>query len=74
MFWNFFDYNAGVVPVTVVRADEQNYRSIFNDKFNKCMQKCMKDSEGLPVAVQVISKPYEDERCLRVMRDIELNK
>jgi len=30
----------------------------------------MKDSVGLPVGVQVVTMPFEDEICLKVMKDI----
>jgi fatty acid amide hydrolase len=31
----------------------------------------MKESAGLPVSVQVVTLPYEEELCLNVMRQIE---
>jgi Asp-tRNA(Asn)/Glu-tRNA(Gln) amidotransferase A subunit family amidase len=32
----------------------------------------MKGSEGLPVAVQVVALPFQEEMCLRVMKEIDL--
>ena len=31
----------------------------------------MKGSVGLPVGVQVVAPCYEDEMCLRVMKEVE---
>lgn len=28
LIWNFFDYNAGSVPITVVEAHEQHYDTV----------------------------------------------
>jgi len=68
---------AGVVPVTTVRADEQHYRTEDlpenqRDKAaNITASLVMKNSEGLPIAVQVMTPAFQDEKCLRVMREIE---
>lgn len=56
--------------MTHVRADEQFYGYQY-DVLDKMTQECMKNSENLPVSVQVVTKPFEDELCLRVMKMIE---
>lgn len=40
---------------------------------DKCLIECMKNSAGLPVGVQVITMPFEDEICMKVMKDIVKN-
>lgn len=35
------------------------------------MQSALKESYGLPMGVQVIGPPYQEERVLKVMREIE---
>jgi hypothetical protein len=48
-------------------VDEHN----GNDAFATRVVKCMKDSAGLPVGIQVSTLPYEDEKCIAVSRLIE---
>lgn len=46
-----------------------------------CESRCMRfscaffqvsaESEGLPLNVQVSTKPFDDETCLRIMADLE---
>ena len=31
----------------------------------------MKDSEGLPVGVQIAALPWQDEKCLAAMKELE---
>ena len=72
---NFANLPAGVVPVTKVLPGEDTYThedSIYvGDTIFKASQECMKGSVGLPVAVQVLAPPWEDEKCLAVMKAIE---
>lgn len=35
------------------------------------MRDAVKDSKDLPLAVQVVSKPYQEEVCLAVMKVVE---
>lgn len=54
--WNTYNLPAGIVPVTVIREDEQKYEDLpgnraFNDLIYKTMVRNMKDSAGLPITV-----------------------
>lgn len=69
--YNFLGLPAGTLPVTRVRKDEQTYESKFNDRMTQAAKECMKDTEGLPVTVQVAAMPYKDEECLALMQHIE---
>jgi len=75
VFANVLNLPAGAVPITVVREDEQHYSkqnsTPYWDMFSKKMNDNMLKSGGLPVGVQVCTLPYEDEKCLSVMRQIE---
>ena len=72
LFWNIMDYPAGVVPIRTIREDEENYLECAeNDKFVETAKNVMKGSKGLPVAVQVVARTFEDEKVLRVMKTIE---
>lgn len=68
---NVLDYPSGVVPVTTVHDGECEYKSPFNDSWSTCAKESLKGSEGLPMGVQVMSKPFDDELCLRIMKDLE---
>ena len=35
------------------------------------LKKSMVGAAGLPVSVQIVTRPWRDELCLRVMRDLE---
>jgi Asp-tRNA(Asn)/Glu-tRNA(Gln) amidotransferase A subunit family amidase len=35
------------------------------------MRDAVKDSKSLPLAVQVVSRPYQEEVCLGVMKIVE---
>lgn len=73
---NIANLPAGVVPVTTVKAEEANYTKedspkYIDDILFQYSQENMADSVGLPVGVQVLSLPWEDEKCLAVMKEIE---
>jgi len=73
---NLLHWPAGVVPVTVVRPDEQVYDisalPVFQqDGLAKLVQKCTEGSAGCPVGVQVMTPMWQDENCLHIMGDIE---
>ncbi|CAB9507550.1 Glutamyl-tRNA(Gln) amidotransferase subunit A [Seminavis robusta] len=74
---NLLLWPSGVVPVTTVRTDEQHYRMEDlplnqRDKAAKITaDRVMKNSEGMPLSVSVMTPAFEDEKCLRVMKEIE---
>lgn len=70
--WNVLHYPVGVVPMGRVRAEEGTtaaYEAPLNqqDLFEAAAKRQMKGSEGLPVGVQVVAEPWQDEKCLRAM-------
>ena len=69
--FNLFGLPTGVLPITKVRPDEQRYESKFNDDMTKQAKKCLENSAGLPVGVQVTTFPFKDEECLALMSRIE---
>ncbi|ELR57473.1 Fatty-acid amide hydrolase 1 [Bos mutus] len=84
LLYNCLDFPAGVVPVTMVTAEDeaqlQFYKGYFGDIWDKTLQKasCKKKSRqfvrngvGLPVAVQCVALPWQEELCLRFMREVE---
>lgn len=65
--WNVMGNPAGVMPVTTVREDEQE----FEESENASFRESAKDSAGLPVSVQVVAYTHEDEKLLVVMKHLE---
>jgi Asp-tRNA(Asn)/Glu-tRNA(Gln) amidotransferase A subunit family amidase len=68
---NSLQYPAGVVPVGRVLPGEDNYDSKVEDALTRKARKVMKGAVGLPLAIQVIALPYEDEKALAVMKLLE---
>ena len=71
--WNAFNLPAGTIPVTAVAQGEAHYDHIsqHKDSFVTAAQKAMKGSEGLPVGVQFVCMPWQEELCLGVMKVAE---
>ncbi len=68
MLYNLLDFPSGVVPVTRVNdVDVKSPREIVNfmDKF---LRKSEENSLGMPVGLQVVALPFQDELCLSAMK------
>jgi fatty acid amide hydrolase len=65
---------AGVVPITVVRDDEQFYEDIGHlnrDRAVNMAKDVCRDSAGLPIGIQLVGWPNDDERVLSTMKELE---
>ena len=71
LLYNLLGYPAGVIPVTTVRASEQNGRPASRDTVLKAALRCDQDSANLPVAVQIAAPPWAEHRVLAAMRILE---
>eukprot|EP01147_Barroeca_monosierra_P011106 gene11106-3172_t len=71
--FNLLNLPAGVLPVTRVTGDDVRVMTALtpNDMIDKKILKASFGSEGLPVTVQVVTAPFQEEKCLRIMKDIE---
>ncbi|XP_007944913.1 fatty-acid amide hydrolase 1-like [Orycteropus afer afer] len=73
--YNLLNFPAGVVPVTTVTSQDEealeHYKGYYGDNFDKNFRKAVAGSVGLPVAVQCIALPWEEELCLRFMKEVE---
>lgn len=69
--FNLIDYATGVLPITRVAHDEQYYETKYTDAIAKSLEENMKESEGLPVGIQVAGMPWMDEEVFAVMKVIE---
>merc|ERR1719412_3206666 len=61
--WNLFDFPAGILPVTKVKQeDETKLNSSYpsNDLIYKYIKEGSKNSLGMPLAVQVVGRRYNE--------------
>ncbi len=68
---NVSGFPAGIVPVTRVRPGEESDRPPSRDMVDRIARETEHDSAGLPVAVQVIARPWRDHVALAAMAKIE---
>lgn len=75
MLYNALDFPAGVVPVTMVTDEDEEelkgYQGYYRDYWDRTMAKAFHGSVGLPVAVQCVALPWQEELCLRFMKEVE---
>ncbi|XP_076583085.1 fatty-acid amide hydrolase 1 [Chaetodon auriga] len=75
MLYNVLNFPAGVVPVSTVTAEDEeelrHYKGIQQDPLDKNFKEAVTGGEGLPVAVQCVALPWQDELCLRFMKEVE---
>ena len=70
MLWNIVQFPSGVVPVGRVRAPEAR-RDEARDKLERHAAKVDAASAGLPVAVQVVARPWAEPTVLALLAAIE---
>jgi fatty acid amide hydrolase len=70
MRYNLLNFPCGVVPVTTVRAGETR-RPQVTDRIEKAAAAVEEGSEGLPVGIQVVGRPFEEHRVLAAMIAIQ---
>ena len=70
MRFNFLNLPAGVVPVTRVRPEE-TVRRDPQGKLEKRAAEVDRGSEGLPVGVQIVARPYREDVVLALLKVIE---
>lgn len=73
MIFNVLNMPAGTVPVTQVTKEEEDYTTCGSpkDRFYPLAVRTMQGAEGLPVGVQLAALPWDDEKCLAAMKELE---
>ncbi|NXV72695.1 FAAH1 hydrolase, partial [Atlantisia rogersi] len=75
MLYNILDFPVGVVPVTMVTDEDEedlkSYKGYFQDWWDRTLAKAFHGSVGMPVAVQCVALPWQEEMCLRFMKEVE---
>ncbi len=69
--WTLLNFPAGVVPVTKVRATETDGYPGGTDRIAKKVRSIMSGAEGMPIGVQIVAKPYQENLLLTAMAAIE---
>uniref|UniRef100_A0A667XTB1 Fatty-acid amide hydrolase 1 n=1 Tax=Myripristis murdjan TaxID=586833 RepID=A0A667XTB1_9TELE len=75
IIYNALNFPAGAVPVDTVTAEDEeelkHYEGKFKDFWDRLFKEAVSGAEGLPTAVQCVALPWQDELCLRFMREVE---
>ncbi|KAM9324610.1 fatty-acid amide hydrolase 1 [Gastrophryne carolinensis] len=75
VLYNLVDFPVGVLPVTAVTKEDEEalkgYTGHHKDFWDKLLKKAVSDGLGLPVAVQCVTLPWQEEKCLRLMKEVE---
>eukprot|EP00058_Branchiostoma_floridae_P009645 XP_002595133.1 hypothetical protein BRAFLDRAFT_67915 [Branchiostoma floridae] len=69
--FNLLDFPAGVVPVTMVTEEDDRPLDDWRGYGNDLMDKTTRGAVRLPVAVQCVALPWQEEKCLRLMKEVE---
>lgn len=71
--WSVLHYPAGVVPLLLSDQSKGDlkYEDTYNDMWTKGIKEDLATANGLPVGVQVISRKWDDEVALGVMKAID---
>ncbi|VDQ17809.1 unnamed protein product [Trichobilharzia regenti] len=81
ILYNTLDYPAGTVSMGHVNRDDveesktlaENYKR-SGDRFHSEVFKHQELSEGLPIGVQIVGKPWKEEVVLRIMKELETHR
>ncbi|XP_074858724.1 fatty-acid amide hydrolase 1-like [Carettochelys insculpta] len=75
ILYNYLDFPAGVVPVTTVTEEDEeelkNNKRYCNNLWDEAFVQAIQGAVGLPVAVQCVALPWQEELCLRFMKEVE---
>jgi len=69
--WTLLNFPAGIVPITTVEQSDIGHHAEPGDRVEKKVVSIDERSAGLPVGVQVVARPHQEERLLAVMAAIE---
>lgn len=71
VLYNLLGYPAGVVPVTRVRATEEDTRPESRDLLLRIGRRVDAGSAGLPLGVQLVARPWREDQVLAAMAVVE---
>eukprot|EP00397_Hematodinium_sp_SG-2012_P019020 GEMP01019525.1.p1 GENE.GEMP01019525.1~~GEMP01019525.1.p1 ORF type:complete len:610 (+),score=124.28 GEMP01019525.1:116-1945(+) len=73
---NLLQWPCGACPVSHVQEDEQTYPvealpPVQQDSWARDAANILPGSKGMPVGVQILARPFNDELCLFAMKELE---
>ena len=76
--FNLLEYPGAVFPATFVSAKNEGDKKDVNyvptnekDKFNYDLYPGPEFYEGVPIGLQIVTRRFEDEKCLAVLGEVE---
>jgi len=71
--WNVMNFPAGIAPVTKWSQDDDDKMADYptDDLAYKMIRNYCQSATGLPLAVQVVGRPFMDEQVLRILSELE---
>jgi fatty acid amide hydrolase len=75
VFASIVDMPSAVVPLKFIENIDEIYTDDYNDSLTKLINENLQTSKGLPIGLQIMTLPNNDELCLYTMKLIDnLNK
>lgn len=72
-YQNILNLVGGTVPIKL--CENPTYESEVEDYFTRKIRDTLEGAKGLPISVQVNTMPYQEERCLKIMQEVDsINK
>ena len=73
MPWNLLNFPAGIAPITKWSKEDAEAMANYpkDDIAYRMVNSYCTDADGLPLAVQVVGRPFKDEQVLRLLRELE---
>ena len=69
--YNFLNFPAGVAPITRVSDGEELHPSREKSRLSARAKEVETNSEGMPVGVQVVARPYREDVVLQLLEELE---
>jgi Asp-tRNA(Asn)/Glu-tRNA(Gln) amidotransferase A subunit family amidase len=66
---NMLNLSGGAVPIKVI--EKTDYNTTHKDRYVKSIRHNIETGKGLPFGIQVATLPNTDEKCLRIMKEVD---
>ncbi|CAG7786166.1 unnamed protein product [Allacma fusca] len=71
VIWNLVDFPAGVIPMGTESGQYTNFVDTKGDVFLNLAKTNLKHAKGMPIGVQIVGKPFQEELILRTLYELE---
>lgn len=68
--WSFLRFPCGTVPITRASIQEEHYIPTNRSSIERDLSQILAKSSGLPVSVEVVGLPWNDELVLQTMKEL----